>query len=114
MVCVAVATDNCLEVKKGHFGDARFYAHYSWDPRRKTWNLVRLAENPYAGEHEGEEKGKRPRICEMNRECDFIVATFFGPGGREFMESRGLKVVQVKPGTSVLDALKLVLDLVSE
>lgn len=104
---VCVATDDFLYVKKGHFGDARYYAAYEPRPRG-GWRLARIVENPLAGEHEhghGEE-GKRRRIYEMVSGCDVIVATFFGPGGREYMESRGLRVVTVRPGTTLLEALE--------
>jgi len=103
--CVAVATDDGLEVKLGHFGDARYYFHYKPGPR--GWELVRVVENPWrGGHHGGGEEGKRGRIYEANSECSVIVATALGPGGREYMESRGLRVVIVKPRTSVREALE--------
>lgn len=104
---VCIATDDFLHVKRGHFGDARYYAAYERGERGE-WRLAWIAENPYAGVHEhgGGEEGKRRRIYEMVSGCDIIVATFFGPGGREYMESRGLRVVTVSPGTTLLEALE--------
>ncbi len=64
------------------------------------------------GEHsideEDEESSKRPKIFEMNSNCTHIVATAFGPGGSEYMEKRGLKVIKVKPKTRIEEALNLI------
>ena len=110
--CVAVATDDGLEVKLGHFGDARYYFHYTPGPRPGTWTLLRVVENPYRdeGHHhaagpEGE-TGKRRRIYQLNRGCSAIVATALGPGGAEFMEEHGLRVIKVKPHTTIREALE--------
>jgi predicted Fe-Mo cluster-binding NifX family protein len=109
-VCVSIPSDDKVHVKVGHFGDGKYYLHYRVTP--EGWTLARVVENPYAGEHstdeEEEEKGKRPRIYEMNSGCHVIVATFFGPGGEDFMSRRGLRVVRVKPGTTVEEALSMV------
>jgi predicted Fe-Mo cluster-binding NifX family protein len=109
-VCVAIPTDDGVHVKLGHFGDGKYYYHYVYE--NGGWKLLRRVENPYAGHHsieeEDEETGKRPKIYEMNRECTHIVAVAFGPGGAEFMEKRGLKVVRVKPRTTIEQALKIV------
>ena len=111
-VCVSIPTDDGLKVKTGHFGDGRYYFHYTYNGRR--WILDRVVENPFAGEHEhGEERGKRPRIRELNKECNYIVASSFGPGGEEFMEKSGFTVVKVSPGTLLLEALRYVEGLVS-
>ncbi len=93
----------------GHFGDARYYHHYVYEGG--GWRLERRVENPYAGLHErggGEEPVKRPKILELIRDCTHIVATAFGPGGQEFMEKHGLKVVKVRPGTTIEEALRIV------
>ncbi len=117
-VCVSIASDDGETVKLGHFGDARWYLHYVYEDG--GWRLVRRVENPYRGEHEhhhhrhggeGEEEehgGKREKIYMLNRECDAIVATAFGPGGGEYMERRGLRVFRVKPRTRVEEALRMV------
>ena len=121
-ICVSVASDDGEKVKLGHFGDARFYLHYAWEDG--GWRLVRKIENPYRGEHHhehGEEEeeehhhhhhghghgGKREKIYELNKDCTAIVATAFGPGGGEYMERRGLKVIKVKPWTTVEEALRI-------
>ncbi len=110
MVCVAVPTDDGFMVKLGHFGDGRFYLHIVFENGR--WRLRGCVENPYAGKHEhgdgGEERGKRPRILELNRGCDVLVAVAFGPGGEEFMRRHGLRVVKVRPRTSIADAIRAV------
>jgi len=113
-VCVAIATDDGQRVKIGHFGDARYYLHYVRE--EDGWRLIRRVENPYAGHehhHHGHHGGhrherKRRRILELNHDCTHLVATAFGPGGKEFMESQGLRVVIVKPGTTVGEALSIV------
>lgn len=117
-VCVAIATDDGERVKIGHFGDAKFYLHYVRG--EDGWRLVRRVENPYAGhghghghhghhEHGGHrDEEKRRRILELNRGCTHIVATAMGPGGKEFMESHGVRVVLVKPRTSIEEALSIV------
>jgi predicted Fe-Mo cluster-binding NifX family protein len=108
-VCITIPTDDGKTVKLGHFGDGKYYYHYVYDSGE--WKLVRKVENPYAGEHsteeEDEEKSKRPKIFEMNKECTHIVAVAFGPGGAEFMERRGLKVIRVRPRTSISEALEI-------
>jgi len=113
VVCVAVPSDDGETVKLGHFGDAAFYLFYEWGG--DGWRLRRRVENPYRGEHhhghdeEGEEeKGKRKGILELIRECDVVVSVAFGPGGKEFMERRGKRVVMVKPRTRIVDALRRV------
>jgi predicted Fe-Mo cluster-binding NifX family protein len=107
-VCVAIPTDDGLTVKLGHFGDGKFYFHYVY--RNGRWLLKRCIENPYAGHHSHdeaeEEKGKRPKILAMQQGCDVLVAVAFGPGGEEFMKKHGLKVVKVKPRTTIKDALE--------
>jgi len=112
-ICVAIATDDGKRVKIGHFGDAKLYLHYVRS--ENGWKLVRRVENPYAGHghdhhgHGGHQHGeKRRRILELNKDCTHIVATAMGPGGREFMESHGLRVILVKPGTSIEEALSIV------
>ncbi len=91
----------------GHFGDAEVYLFY-----RITGDNVELISekpNPYRGEHSlDEESGKRRRVFELVGEADILVATAFGPGGREYMEKRGKKVVIVKPRTTVEEALSLI------
>ena len=115
-ICVAVPTDDGVYVKLGHFGDGRYYYHYVYEGGE--WKLVRRIENPYAGQHsrgeEDEEESKRPKIYEMNRECTYIVAVAFGPGGEEFMKRRGLRVVRVKPRTRIDEALRQVEQLLQE
>ena len=110
-LCVAIPTDDGKRVKLGHFGDGRYYYHYVYEDGR--WRLERVVENPFAGHHdlgvEDEEKSKRPKIYELNRDCTHIVAVAFGPGGAEYMRRKGLKVVVVKPGTSIEEALEAVL-----
>lgn len=112
-VCVAVPTDDGETVKLGHFGDGAFYLFYEWTG--SGWRLRGRVENPYRGEHhhghggeEEEEKGKRRRILELISGCDVVVAVAFGPGGREFMERHGKRVVIVKPRTRIVDALRRV------
>lgn len=120
-ICVSIATDDEKTVKLGHFGDARLYLHYVYDGG--VWRLERRVENPFRGHHHhehGEEEeehghhhghghgGKREKIYELNRDCNAIVTTAMGPGGQEFMESRGLKVVKVKPRTTIEEALRMV------
>ncbi len=107
---VCVATDDGVKVKIGHFGDAAYYLIYDVGPERIT--LVARLENPYRGRHEhgeeAEERGKRKAIVEMlkSKGCEAIVATAFGPGGKEYMEKSGLRVYTVKPGTEVWEALR--------
>jgi predicted Fe-Mo cluster-binding NifX family protein len=112
-LCVAIPTDDGLRVKVGHIGDGKFYFHYRLGKR--GWKLVRIIENQFAGEHETEdsEYEKRPKIRELNKECDFIVASSFGPGGEEFMLKSGFQVVKVKPQTLILEVLKYIEGLVS-
>ncbi len=110
-VRVCVATDDGIKVKIGHFGDAAYYLVYDVEDDKIT--LVERVENPFRGHHEhGEEaeKGKRPRIVELLKRhgCEAIVATAFGPGGREYMERSGLRVYTVKPGTEIWDALRAI------
>ncbi len=107
---VCVATDDGVKVKIGHFGDAAYYLVY--EVREGKPVLVVRVENPYRGSHEhgeeAEERGKRRGILELLKRygCDAIVATAFGPGGREFMERHGLRVYTVRPGTEVWEALE--------
>ncbi|NOZ30975.1 MAG: hypothetical protein GXO68_03380 [Crenarchaeota archaeon] len=109
-ICVSIGTDDGIHVKVGHFGDSKYFYHYRLEGDNVT--LEKVVENPYRGEHgHGHGHGrhtKRERIYELNRECNVIVATFFGPGGEEFMSSRGIRVVRVDPGTTISDSLKLV------
>jgi predicted Fe-Mo cluster-binding NifX family protein len=110
-ICVSIPTDDGKTVKLGHFGDGRYYYHYVYE--NGAWRLVRVVENLYAGEHEhgseeDEENSKRPKIFELNKGCTHIVAVAFGPGGQEFMEKRGLRVIRVRPRTSIEDALKAI------
>jgi predicted Fe-Mo cluster-binding NifX family protein len=110
-ICVTIPTDDGVYVKLGHFGDGKYYYHYMYE--NGSWKLVRKVENPYAGQHafeeeEDEEASKRPKIYEMNKECTHIVAVAFGPGGAEFMQKRGLRVIRVKPRTTIDQALKIV------
>lgn len=115
MVRVVVASDDGM-VYVGHFGDAPRYRFY--ELRGGSWVEVYARENPYRGEHEhhhehhhghgGEEHGKRRKILQLISGADILVATFFGPGGREYMERHGKKVVTVKPGTSIEEALRIV------
>ncbi|KSW11552.1 hypothetical protein CF15_01575 [Pyrodictium occultum] len=110
-----MATDDGERVKLGHFGDARYYLHYV-RCGSEGWRLERRVENPYAsrghgseehGEHGGKgHGGKRAKILELNRGCNAIVATALGPGGREFMEKHGLRVIIVRPYTSIEEALR--------
>jgi len=106
-VCVSIPTDDETEVKLGHFGDAKVYLHYIYD---NGWRLVRRVYNPYSGihEHDETEPGKRRKILELNSGCNIIVAVAFGKGGREFMERNGIRVIIVKPRTTINDALVLV------
>ena len=104
-------TDDCKTVKLGHFGDAKYYYHYTRGVNGE-WALKKIIENPYAEQHghsaREEESTKRPRIYGLSKECTCIVATAFGPGGQQFMEDRGLQVVEVKPWTTIEKALSLV------
>ncbi len=110
-ICVSIPTDDEKTVKLGHFGDARLYLHYVYDPEARTWRLERKVENPYAGEHhheEDEEHSKRPRILALQEGCNVIVAVAFGPGGEEYMKRRGIVVVRVRPRTGMDEALRRV------
>ncbi len=102
-------------MKLGHFGDAAFYLFYEWTGN--GWRLRGRVENPYRGEHHHghdgeehgeEERGKRRKILEMISGCSVVVSVAFGPGGREFMERHGKRVVMVKPRTRIVDALRRV------
>jgi len=110
-ICVSIPTDDEKTVKLGHFGDARLYLHYVYDPETRKWRLEKRVENPYAGEHhheEGEEHGKRPRILALQEGCNVIVAVAFGPGGEEYIRKHGIAVVKVRPRTSIDEALRRV------
>ncbi len=110
MVCVVVPTDDGKTVKLGHFGDAKYYYHYTYEGGK--WKLVEVVENPFKEEEEHEHEHatmkKRKEILRINENCDVFVYTVFGPGGEEFMKKHGKKVVRVKPKTSIEDALKMV------
>ncbi len=115
-ICVSVPTDDGETVKLGHFGDAKYYYHYVKEANGE-WSLRRIVENPYTGQHEHgdeEESTKRPRIYELNKECTCIVAAAFGPGGQQFMEKRGLRVVKVKPRTTIKEALRIIDELCTQ
>ena len=115
-ICVSVPTDDGETVKLGHFGDAKYYYHYVKEANGE-WSLRRIVENPYTGQHEHgdeEEPTKRPRIYELSKECTCIVATAFGPGGQQFMEERGLRVVKVKPRTTIKEALRIIDELCTQ
>jgi len=116
-VCVSIPTDDEETVKLGHFGDARLYLHFVYVPG-EGWRLARRVENPYTGHHHHHhhhhghhghgrgEEGKRAKIVALQEGCTAIVAVAFGPGGEEYMERRGLRVVKVPPRASIEDALR--------
>jgi len=108
MVCVCVPTDDEKTVKLGHFGDAKYYLHFVKESDK--WKLVKRVENPFKEEHEHEHehgvKEKRVKIVDLNKDCDVFVYTVFGPGGEEFMKKVGKKVINVKPKTTIDEALE--------
>ncbi|MEB3760097.1 MAG: hypothetical protein GSR72_03930 [Desulfurococcales archaeon] len=109
--CISIATDDGIKVKIGHFGDAKYYFHYVLDNKGRPV-LIKIIENIYKdeeehGHHHGNEE-KREKIHLLNKYCQIIVTTFLGPGGEEYMENHGIKVVKVRPGTRIEEALKQV------
>ena len=108
MVCVVVPTDDGKTVKLGHFGDAKRYLHFV--KTEEGWKLVREIPNPYAEEEEHVHNTleKRKKILEINKDCNIFVYTFFGPGGEKFMKENGKSVLQVKPKTTIEEALRKV------
>ncbi len=103
-VCISIATDDGVYVKDGHFGDAVFYLHFILE--NNEWRLVRRIMNPFRKMH-GHGR-KRSLILELNRSCGFVVATAFGPGGHEFIRSKGIEPIIVRPGTRIAEALEMV------
>ncbi len=110
-ICITIPTDEGLFVKIGHFGDAKYYFHYTIGKRDK-YILEKIIINPYKEdeeeEHHHEDPKKRRHIFELNKDCNILTATFFGAGGEEFMKKHGLRVVKVKPKTTILEALETV------
>ncbi|MCE4619035.1 MAG: NifB/NifX family molybdenum-iron cluster-binding protein [Desulfurococcales archaeon] len=107
-ICVSIGTDDGIHVKVGHFGDSKYFYHY----RLGGGDIIleKVVENPYRGEHgHGHGHGrhtKREKIYELNKDCNVIVATFFGPGGEAYMNERGIRVVKVAPGTEIKTILE--------
>ena len=110
--CTSIATDEGIKVKIGHFGDAKYYFHYVIDNAKRPV-LIKIVENIYkdGDEHHHHHHGhgeKRRKIHSLNKDCQTIVTTFLGPGGEEYMIQHGIRVVKVKPGTRIEEALKQV------
>ena len=107
--CISVATDDGIKVKIGHFGDAKYYFHYVLDDKQRPV-LIKVIENVYKDDeghhHQHGHEEKRKKIHLLNKYCQTIVTTFLGPGGEEYMKNHGIKVVKVKPGTRIEEALK--------
>lgn len=106
-LCIVVGTDDGKYVKVGHFGDSRYYYYYRVEDG--SVSLLKVVENPYVGihgHHGHRGHGKREKIYELIKECNVIIATFFGPGGEAFMNEHGIRVFRVEPGASIEEALK--------
>ena len=109
MTTAAVATSDGKTVHKGHFGDAAQY--YIYDLSTGTPLLVRKIDNPYHGhrEHGHGETWKRRSLLELLGHPDYVVATFYGPGGEEFFKKNKVNPVKAKPGASIEEALESLL-----
>lgn len=89
---VVIATTDGIRAHIGHFGDSKYYFIYEVrkDPRFPELEVV---VNPF---REGEEEhkhgnmAKRRGLLELFKNPDALVATFFGPGGKEFFRSHGI------------------------
>ncbi len=107
---IAIATDDGVKVKIGHFGDATYYHIYRVD--NSDIIFERRIENPEGlhSKHMHGEEGKRGRLLSLLGGVDAVVSTFYGPGGVEFFEKHGVVPVRVKPGVSIEEALRIALE----
>ncbi len=110
MLRIAVATDDGVKVKIGHFGDAAYYHIYRIDNNNIV--LERRIKNPES-EHEKHvhgEEGKRRRILSILGDVNAVISTFYGPGGTEFFKKHGITPLTLKPGTSIEEALHIAIE----
>ncbi len=117
MLCIAIATDDGKTVKLGHFGDARKYLLYKYD--EKEGKIVKIGEventvREEEEEHQHNDPRKARKILGLLKpwSCKYFVSTAMGPRSREFLETRGIIPVFVKPYTTINDAVKYVLELI--
>lgn len=103
-----IPTSDGTTVHMGHFGEAKEYIIIDC----KTKTTITRIHNPYhASGHEDEEqeKGKRKAILKLlqNHDVSRLAMTAMGPGGPQYFQKHGLKTVQVKPGTSIKEAVTM-------
>ena len=105
---VIVPTTDEDKVHIGHFGEAKYYMIIDC----RTHTPEAKITNPFHNlghEDESSEKGKRKAILGKLRQhqASKIIMTAMGPGGKEFFEKHGFKVIGVKPGTTIEDAVNI-------
>ncbi len=76
---IVIATDNGVEIKLGHFGDAKHYFIYQVDS--ENVNLIKKIPNPFRKEreyHHGEVRRRQGLInlFKMFGKVDAVVSTF--------------------------------------
>ena len=105
---IAIATDDKKTVRRGHFGDAEFYAIYDGE------NFVEFRENPYTDEKLGITKHDDPRkaklIAEFLADCQVLVGSSHGRKNIERVKQTGKRFVKVPWGTPIEEALKKALE----
>ena len=104
---VVIATDDGINVKIGHFGDAKLYIIY--EVSKDGIKEINRLENPFKGEEEEHVHGvlrKRIKLLEYLGKVDIVISTFFGPGGEDFFRKKGVTPIKVKPKTKIKKVLE--------
>jgi len=71
---IAVASDNKVTVRKGHFGEARYYLVFEADGDKILTEEVR--ENPYFGDEHEHQRAKK--ILPLVQDCDVLIGRSMG------------------------------------
>ncbi len=71
---IAVASDDKVTVRKGHFGEARYYLVFEADGDKILTEEVR--ENPYFGDEHEHQRAKK--ILPLVQDCDVLIGRSMG------------------------------------
>ncbi len=71
---IAVASDDKVTVRKGHFGEARYYLIFEADGDKILTEEVR--ENPYFGDEHEHQRAKK--ILPLVQDCDVLIGRSMG------------------------------------
>ena len=113
---IAIATDDGITLRFGHFGDAKFFHIY--EKQGDNFKLVEVRNNPFLDEddaHVHNDQRKAQKILDFLSDCEVFVAHSMGIKSRNYLEKKGIKAITLmKKGLTIKTALERTLEQLSD